>query len=91
MGPIYLTENVRSQVGALPDHCIVWHVLVDCPSSLNPILQEYVAVEPKVVPVRSTLPFAGLARGPQSKATVQKTQTSLAAVCWYTSYKPRKS
>ena len=47
---------------------------------MNPLLQEYVAVEPTMVPVRSTLPFVGLARFPQSTATVKEMMKSLQCV-----------
>ena len=74
----YSTVNVRSHVGALPDHWLLdWHVLVDCPCSLNPTLHEYVAVEPKVVPAKSTFPFVGLSRFRQSTAAVEETMKSL--------------
>ena len=77
----FATSNLRSQVGALPDHSpSSWHVLVDCPSSVNPSSQEYVAVESTIVPVRSTSPFVGLARFPQSTATVKEMMKSLQCV-----------
>ena len=44
---------------------------------MKPSLQEYVAVEPTMVPVRSTRPFLGLARFLQSTATVEETMKSL--------------
>ena len=72
-------SHLRTQLGAVPDHCpVASHCLILFPCSrMNPALQEYVAMDPKMVPVRSTRPFVGLARLPQSIAVVQETMRSL--------------
>ena len=61
--------HLRLQTGASPDHSpSAWQTLLLSPNSLNPLLQEYVALEPNVDPVRRTCPSLGLARLPQSTA-----------------------
>ena len=52
------------QVGACPDHFPLFrHVrTLNFPNRMNPGLQLYVAVEPTLVPVRTTFPFSGPSR-----------------------------
>lgn len=60
-------------VGGFPDHWpFGWQRRVISPSSINPILQLYMALDPGVVPITMTIPFTGSANGPQFTAAYQK-------------------
>ena len=64
-------NNLHTQFGAVPDHRpLAPHSLILSPfARMNPFLHLYVAVEPTVVPVRSTLPFLGESKFPHLAAT----------------------
>lgn len=54
---------LRLQMGASPVHCpLAWHFLHCTPTSTNPLLQLYSALEPGAVPLTLTEPYLGLLR-----------------------------
>ena len=72
-------SNLQTQLGAVPDHCpLAPHSLVLFPfARMNPFLHLYVAVEPTVVPVRSTLPFLGESKFPHLAAASKRAFSNL--------------
>ena len=67
--PVLSTVEVdsRMQVGISPDHSpFTWQVLKALPLSMNPLLQTYIALDPRVVPPSRMRPFSGEFSLPQS-------------------------
>ena len=55
--------SLRMHLGSSPDHCpLDWQILSPCPLSLYPGRQEYLALDPTVLPLVETLPPSILER-----------------------------